>query len=336
VSKIFTRTRILFIVVGLLLALIPTTASVLEAASASGHITGVYFSDPRYYGIWRPLDDMELPSEIGTLDTMVGWVNDSTTTLTGHVVARITKPLGDIVSLTATDGQDIAVAPGGSQAVVFDMVIDHSGSWVLDATLYNKSNGAILDRLIVNFTVDGFFVNFEGVPQVCDGPPCSVTFTNRVTGGALPYQNAAWDFGDGTPPSEGVALRYGETVVHHYTEPGFYDVILEVVDAEDVSACYTEVDYIAVGEGSNGHTWTFSTSGFFPKHLPDSYLGSVVLSNLVDVPDTVQGVYYNDFGTWKFWAPDAPGTTLATLGGGHTYDYVVAVTGDCEWNIPLP
>ena len=335
-SKIFTRARILFIVIGLLLALIPTSASVLEAASPSGQITNVYFSDPRYYGIWRPLDGMELPSAIGMLDTMVGWVNDSTTTLTGHVVARVTKPLGDIVSLTATDGQDIAVAPGGSQAVVFDMMIDQSGSWVLDAALYNKANSVLLDRLIVSFTVDGFFVDFEGVPQVCDGPPCSVTFTNRVTGGALPYQNAAWDFGDGTPPEEGVALNYGETVVHHYTESGFYDVILEVVDAEEVTMSYTAVDYIAVGEGINEQTWTFSTSGFFPKHLPDSYLGSVVLGNLFNVPTDVQGVYYNDFGTWKFWAPGAPGTTLATLGGGHTYDYVVATTGDCEWDIPLP
>jgi PKD repeat protein len=279
---------------------------------------------------------MELPSAIGMLDTMVGWTNDSHATVTGRVVARVTKPLGDIVSLTATDGQDVAVAPGGSQAVIFDMMIDQSGSWVLDAALYNKSNSALLDRLIVNFIVDGFFVDFEGAPQVCDAPPCSVTFTNLVTGGTLPYQDAIWDFGDGTAPAEGMALRYGETVVHNYTTPGFYDVTLEVVDAEEVSACYTEVDYIAVGEGINEHTWSFSTSGFFPKHLPDSYLGSVVLADLVGVPANVQGVYYNEFGTWKFWAPGAPGTTLTTLGGGHTYDYVVAVTGDCDWAIPLP
>jgi hypothetical protein len=336
VSKIFTKARILFIVIGLLLALIPTSASVLEAASPSGHITNVYFSDPRYFGIWRPLEDMELPSEIGTLDTMVGWINDSNATLTGRVVARITKPLGNTVSLTATAGQDIAVAPGASQSVVFDMIIDQSGPWVLDATLYNRSNGALLGTLSVHFTVMGFFVDFEGDTQVCDGPPCPVTFTNQVTGGAMPYKNAIWDFGDGTTPVAGVALNYGETILHNYTDPGFCDVTLEIVDAEDVIVSYTEVDYIAVGEGVEPHTWTFSTAGFFPKHLPDSYSGSVVLADLVDVPAEVQGVYYNDFGIWKFWAPGAPGTTLATLGGGHAYDYVVAVTGDCPWDIPLP
>ncbi len=335
-SKIFTRARILFIVIGLLLALIPMSALTSEASSTSAHIGGVLFKDPRYQGIWRSLEGVEVPSAIGTVDIMVSWYNDSTTTIIGRVVAQVTKPLGGTVLLTATGGQDTPLAPGGIQAVAFDMIVDQSGPWVLDVTLYNKSNSALLDTLSVDFTVAGFFVDFEGVPQVCDGPPCPVTFTNLVTGGTTPYKNAIWDFGDGTAPVEGAALNYGETIIHNYTDPGFYDVTLVVLDAEDVTASYNEVDYIAVGEGYTVHTWTFSTAGFFPKHLPDSYFGSVVLANLVDVPADVQGVYYNSFGTWKFWAPGAPGTTLATLGGGLTYDYVVAVTGDCQWDIPLP
>ena len=87
-------------------------------------------------------------------------------------------------------------------------------------------------------------------------------------------------------------------------------------------------------------TWTFSNPGFFPKHLPDSYYGQLVLSNidLGTIPGEVQGVYWFDcIGMeWKFWAPGVPGTTLTTLGGGHTYDYMVAVTGNCDWEIPLP
>ena len=86
-------------------------------------------------------------------------------------------------------------------------------------------------------------------------------------------------------------------------------------------------------------TWTFDAAGCVPKHLPDSYTGQVVLANLgLDtIPDEVQGVYWYDCvgNTWRFWAPGAPGTTLATLGGGHTYDYLVCVTGGCEWEIPL-
>ena len=58
--------------------------------------------------------------------------------------------------------------------------------------------------------------------------------------------------------------------------------------------------------------------------------------NLADVPDEVQGVYWWDGDEWLFWAPGVPGTTLATLGGGHTFDYMVAVTAACEWTIPLP
>lgn len=85
------------------------------------------------------------------------------------------------------------------------------------------------------------------------------------------------------------------------------------------------------------HTWAFCSSGFFPKHLPDSYYGSVQLGDLTDVPSAVQGVYWYDCATlqWKFWGPDAPGTTLSTLGGGHTSDYMVTVTGSCDWEIPL-
>jgi len=47
-------------------------------------------------------------------------------------------------------------------------------------------------------------------------------------------------------------------------------------------------------------------------------------------------VYYNNSGTWEFWAPGAPGTTLATLVGGLSADYLVCVTGASSWDIPLP
>ena len=85
------------------------------------------------------------------------------------------------------------------------------------------------------------------------------------------------------------------------------------------------------------HTWAFCSSGFFPKHLSDSFYGSVQLGTLADVPSDVQGIYWYDCVTlqWKFWAPGAPGCTLTTLGGGHTFDYMVAVTGACTWQVPL-
>ena len=97
-----------------------------------------------------------------------------------------------------------------------------------------------------------------------------------------------------------------------------------------------EVNLEAVS-GSLSTDWTFYFAGFHPKHLPDSYYGQVVLDTLVDVPAEVQGVYwFDDAGSiWKFWAPGAPDCTLSTLGGGHSYDYMVTVTGHCEWTFAV-
>ena len=88
----------------------------------------------------------------------------------------------------------------------------------------------------------------------------------------------------------------------------------------------------------DSHNWSSCSSGFFPQHLSDSYNGQVVLADLVNVPSEVQGLYWYDCSTsdWKFWAPGVPGTTLTTLGGGHTYDYMVSATGSYDWEIPLP
>ncbi len=359
-SKVITSVGVLFIVACLLLALIPTSALASEIqppqskissdssalqevigndAGITGRIEDVYWQDWEYYGIWRNLEGVVLPSAIGTVGIMVSWFNDSTIQVTGHVEATVTKPLGGTLSLPATGGQDTTLAPGESMAVVFDMIIDQSGPWVLHATLSDEATSSILDQLSVNFEVAGISPDFEGFPRVCDTPPCSVTFTNLVSGGATPYQNAVWNFGDGTTPIEGVAKNSGETLTHTYIIPGVFDVTLQVWDAEGTTVSVIEVDYITVGEGvAPQYSWIFSTAGYFPKHLPDSCTETVDLDSLTDVPPEVQGVYWWDDNTleWKFWATGAPGTTLATLGGGHSYDYMVSVSSPCAWDIPLP
>ena len=127
--------------------------------------------------------------------------------------------------------------------------------------------------------------------------------------------------------------RYGQALTYKVNgfaasklgpDPGVFSLANQVVNLEVVS-------------GSVSTTWTFYVAGFQPRHLPDSYYGQVLLDNLVDVPVEVQAVYWFDdsAGEWKFWAPGAPGCTLFTLGGGHTYDYMVVVSGPCEWDIPL-
>jgi len=87
------------------------------------------------------------------------------------------------------------------------------------------------------------------------------------------------------------------------------------------------------------HIWSFTTAGFFPKHLPDAYTGEVVLADLdlADIPAQVQGVWYYDdlAGEWIFWIPGVGGK-LTTLKGGLEADYSILVSGACDWSIPLP
>ncbi len=86
-------------------------------------------------------------------------------------------------------------------------------------------------------------------------------------------------------------------------------------------------------------SWVFTAAGFFPKHLPDSCTGEVVLADLVlgDIPAQVQGVWYYDDapGEWVFWIPGVGGDLLV-LEGGLVADYNVLVSGVCDWTIPLP
>ena len=90
---------------------------------------------------------------------------------------------------------------------------------------------------------------------------------------------------------------------------------------------------------SDTHTWSFYAPGFFPQHLPDTYTGQVLLVDLdpATIPAQVQGVWWYDGPAleWKFWVPGVGGD-LMTLGGGHTYAYMVLVSGACEWNVLLP
>jgi hypothetical protein len=89
------------------------------------------------------------------------------------------------------------------------------------------------------------------------------------------------------------------------------------------------------------HTWVFYTAGFFPNHLPDSYTGEVVLADLysadpdADIWDQVQGVWWWDDAAleWKFWVAGVGGD-LGMLTGHN--DYMVLVSGACDWEISLP
>lgn len=95
-----------------------------------------------------------------------------------------------------------------------------------------------------------------------------------------------------------------------------------------------EVDLVAITFVE--HTWVFHAPGFYPKHLPDGYSGLVVTSELDTPPIEVQGVWWFDpiALEWIFWVPGVGGEL--TILTGQFHDYVVLVTGACEWEITLP
>lgn len=80
--------------------------------------------------------------------------------------------------------------------------------------------------------------------------------------------------------------------------------------------------------------WSFYAPGCLPRHLPDSFGGTIPVATL-DPPPEIQGVYKFDdeLGRWLFWAPEAPGCTLDYLVGGWFADYMVCTVGPCDWGI---
>ena len=146
------------------------------------------------------------------------------------------------------------------------------------------------------------------------------------------------------------AGQYGAVVVQGDTSQYGQELIYKVngIQAvklgpdEGVFGLQNQVVDLAISASVPEKTWSFWGPSYVPRHLPDAFYGEVILADLEDIPEPVQGVYtfidnwdYPDLGYWAFWAPGAPGTTLDRLLGGTFADYSVAVTGECEWVIPL-
>ena len=146
------------------------------------------------------------------------------------------------------------------------------------------------------------------------------------------------------------AGQYGAVVVQGDDSQYGAELIFKVNDIkavklgpdEGVFGLQNQVVDLAISASVPEKTWSFWGPSYVPRHLPDAFYGEVILADLEDIPEPVQGVYtfidnwdYPDLGYWAFWAPGAPGTTLDRLRGGTFADYSVVVTGECEWVIPL-
>jgi hypothetical protein len=168
-----------------------------------------------------------------------------------------------------------------------------------------------------------------------------VTFENLSTSCAETFIKAEWDFNaDGVIDKTltGTEAEVMAPVTWFYSELGVYTVRLWMTDSTPTTRYGERPLYITVGEdGIADYYWTSCTAGFFPMHLPDSYDGQVVLSDLdlADIPAQVTGVWWHDCAAmeWKYWVPGVGGD-LTTL-TGQFHDYMVLVTDACSWEIPL-
>ncbi|MFW6125480.1 MAG: hypothetical protein ACOC58_00080 [Chloroflexota bacterium] len=71
------------------------------------------------------------------LSVRVDWENTCLATVKGHVDVDITEPDGNSVRLTATQGNDETIGPGGTQTVVFEdaLTLDQVGNYSGKVTL---------------------------------------------------------------------------------------------------------------------------------------------------------------------------------------------------------
>ena len=132
-----------------------TVATVL-AAVAVGHVDRVlYWHEPLTSWVWY--DPVPQPASV-PLNTefhlAVGWLNDGSSPMIGHMELTIRKPDGTQVKPAAVENQDRSANPGGGWIVGFDgVVLDQTGTYQATAVL--SSGGQTLDTFTFNFAVVG-------------------------------------------------------------------------------------------------------------------------------------------------------------------------------------
>ena len=98
---------------------------------------------------------------------------------------------------------------------------------------YDGINGCYDTSNYISLTVSGPIAGFKKDNDIlCARAPIHFTDTSRGTGG-IPINQWIWDFGDGNMDT----LTAGGTISHQYLQPGYYQPMLKVVDA---NGCYAE------------------------------------------------------------------------------------------------
>lgn len=88
-------------------------------------------------GAWRDLNGLSFQFN-QAVNLHVKWTSDMSSgdpSIRGHVTLEVRRPDGQLVSLTATGGQDGVVAPGGERMVYFNITFSQTGTWNFEAIL---------------------------------------------------------------------------------------------------------------------------------------------------------------------------------------------------------
>jgi len=162
--------------------------------------------------------------------------------------------------------------------------------------------------------------------------PCTVPVTRLVGSfGGANYLNQKLDchrFISNTPvPAGGVASDdYGLND---------WDDDVYIVRERIGATTFRELSVEYLGPAGPLTTWSFPGSGVFERSLPGTFVGAVILNNLVNVPSQVSVVWgLDDAGKWISWNRASGAGALQSLVAGKVYS--VTTTGACEWVIPTP
>jgi len=138
----------------------------------------------------------------------INWTNDGTTTFTGHVSLRVTKPDGTTLTAPVYKWQDQTLEPGEGHAVLFQFTVDQLGTYTAKATLSEAGTTNMLDEW------QGKIVKTKKEP---------VTYYTYVTdiepsgSGTITGEPFLWE---GEPPS-GTIAEGEELILNANPKPGW-------------------------------------------------------------------------------------------------------------------
>jgi hypothetical protein len=248
----------------------------------------------------------------------------------------------------ADAGEIITVDSGGDVGEYTSLAIDALGKPAI--SYYDRSNGNL--KFAYDGNNDGDFADAGEIITVDSGGDVgeytslafgsgpAISYYDRSNGNLKFAYNGNND-GDFTDAGEIITVDSAGYVGGHTS------LAIDALGKPAISYYnFTNTDlkfarYLPPEQPPPPHTWVFYTAGFFPNHLPDSYTGEVVLADLysadpdADIWDQVQGVWWWDDAAleWKFWVAGVGGD-LGMLTGHN--DYMVLVSGACDWEISLP